>query len=521
MKKNTKLCIVIAAVATTLFASCQQESDEILGNINGLDYRAYSNSSYTGMWDLLWQGYNQNYVGWETETIDWDEVNAVTRPQLVALDEKYNTLCNQNKLDDVTGNEIAKKASMLFHSAFDSLHDGHTAAMYRDRYTHENDMIYPNELRLKQRKDYNDKLSSIDKSYYTTTGDIAPGKISVFVGNMIARDILIDSILPQMKSDAERLEPISQEEYEYKQRLMTCIDSIQSIDIASKDNIYVFAKNFKDYVFDNAQFTEIKQKYGLYQFNFNFPYMQMFITKDNIAYFWLSSFLYWPGQVDWTFDNKDVYTKIYNAFYDMINYWHDRVYQLHNEGNLKGVILDVRGNGGGSTDNLKYFAGLLFKGDNFQIGTCKRKNGIGRLDYTVPTPYYFPCLGTNSEDITEPIAILTNSSTGSCAEFSTVAVKLHDNGISIGTRTMGAGATLWDAQHYTQTNYSGIIGIMGETAVWAYIPECVTYYDGGIGNIESKGITPDIEVPYELRTYEETGRDTQFERALEYIRTGK
>ena len=91
----TKLCVALATLVTTLFASCQQESDEILGNINGLDYRAYNTSSYTNMWDLLWNGYNQNYVGWETETIDWDEVNAITRPQIVALDAKLDTLASQ------------------------------------------------------------------------------------------------------------------------------------------------------------------------------------------------------------------------------------------------------------------------------------------------------------------------------------------------------------------------------------------------------------------------------------------
>lgn len=32
----TRLCIVATILETVLFASCQQESDEIIGNINGL-----------------------------------------------------------------------------------------------------------------------------------------------------------------------------------------------------------------------------------------------------------------------------------------------------------------------------------------------------------------------------------------------------------------------------------------------------------------------------------------------------
>lgn len=521
----TKLCVV-ATVATTLFASCQQESDEILGSINGLNYGKDDNMSYTEMWDVLWNGYNQNYVGWETETIDWDEVNAITRPQLVALDAKLDTLASQGKLspDSTAGKSIAAEVAKLFHSAFDSLHDGHTWAQYYDRYTHKFEKIKPNSLRLSQRKDCTPEeldFTPFDKCYFASQEEV-PDDISNFDGNEIARNILIGTIVPQMQRDADLLVPTSQEETEYKERLEGCINLILSIDTASKDSTSVFAETFNKCVFKNTDFTGIIQKYNLYQLNFDFAKMQMFFTKDNIAYFWLSSFAKWPGQVNMSVDNYNVYETIDKAFYTMINKWHDKVYQLHKEGKLKGVILDVRGNRGGSTVNLKNFAGLLFKGDNFQVGTCKRKNGTGRLDYAVPTPFYLPCLGTNSEDITEPIAILTNIMTASCAEFTTAAVKLHGNGISIGTRTAGAGATLWDTgKNYTQTNYSGTIGIEGQTAVYAHIPECVTYYDGGIGNIESKGITPDIEVPFDHTLYNDTRRDSQFERALEYIRTGK
>ncbi len=521
----TKLCVALATVATTLFASCQQESDEILGNINGLDYRIHENMSYTEMWDVLWNGYNQNYVGWETETIDWDEVNAITRPQIVALDAKFDTLASQGKLspDSTAGKAIAAEVLELFHSAFDSLHDGHTHLIYKDRYTKENLLIYPNGMRSNQRKDCTPEekyFTPFNKCYFASQEDV-PDDISKFDGNEIARNILIGTILPQMQRDADLLVPTSQEETDYKERLERCMNLILSIDTASKDNTSVFAETFNECVFKNTDFADIKRNYNLYSLDFDYAKMQMFFTKDNIAYFWLSSFLNWPGQVNMSGDNSNVYETIPKAFYTMINKWYNKVYQLHKEGKLKGVILDVRGNRGGSTDNLKNFAGLLFKGDKFQIGTCKRKNGTGRLDYAVPTPFYLPCLGTNSEDITEPIAILTNIATGSCAEFTTAAVKLHDNGISIGTRTAGAGATLWNSVNYTKTNYSGTIGIENQTAVYAYIPECVTYYDGGIGNIESKGITPDIEVPFDHTLYNDTGRDSQFERALEYIRTGK
>ena len=39
--------------------------------------------------------------------------------------------------------------------------------------------------------------------------------------------------------------------------------------------------------------------------------------------------------------------------------------------------------------------------------------------------------------------------------------------------------------------------------------------------VEGKGITPDIDVALDLPLLQTTGRDTQIDRALQFIRTGK
>ncbi len=516
-QKLTKLFIAVATVATTLLASCQQESDEILGNINGLDYRNHKNMTYTEMWDVLWNGYNQNYVGWETETIDWDEVNATIRPQMVALDAKYDTLSKQGKLDDTYGKEISSEASKLFHSAFDSLHDGHTYILYIDRCTKNPTDIYPGGKRVVQRKDYNKDLEKItfEKDYYIENREVE--RFEEFSTISLAYDSLY-SVMKRMNQELGNYT-----ESERPEDLVYCQKCIEELLRGTID-----AAKFDELIFKSGAFNDIIQEYGLFRTSFrDNAEIQMYFTKDSIAYFRMSSFMWPKNTIIERVDDESTRIKINSKFVQNVEKWHDKVYEMHNKGTLKGVILDVRNNGGGANEVLKYFPGSLFKGSQYQLGTKKMKNGIGRLDYTVPQPMYMSCYGDNTEDITEPIVILTNCNSVSCSEFSTAAVKQHKNGISMGTTTFGGGASLYDTPKlYSWLGYAGVIGTMDDLyakkiSVYAYIPFMVTYYDGGIGNIEGKGITPDIEVPFDLDKYESDKLDTQFERAIDYIRTGK
>ncbi len=533
MKKSSKivnkLFIAAATVATTLFAGCQQESDEILGNINGLDYRIHDNMTYTEMWDVLWKGFNQNYVGWETETIDWDEANATIRPQLEELDDKVKACYDDagNILADADTAYIIQTAEKLYRSAFDSLHDGHLKVHYKDPLRQQYVKIRPWFAQINKNRTYypdDFEFASIDKTYYSKKGDISDEGIFYYDCKQIVHNFIVGSILDKMRSDVQKFNTNTSEDEAFKKKWENCISLIENIEKYADGDIGKFQSKFLSDVFGNATSKAIMGVYGIKEsyFNIDRPKMQMFFTKDNIAYFWLSSFLYWPNEKK-NYDSNTLEDVICGNFWNNLQAWHDKVYKLHAEGKLKGVVLDVRGNHGGESVNLKNFAGLLFKGDKHQLGTQKFKNGIGRLDYTVPVPFYLPCCGSNSEDITEPIVILTNIGTVSCAELSTAAVKQHKNGVSIGTTTAGAGAGLIDkGVMYSKTNYSGTIGIEDLTTVYARIPMVLTYYDGGIGNIECKGIAPDIEVSFKEELYKSTGCDNQFDRAIDYIRsTGK
>ena len=62
--------------------------------------------------------------------------------------------------------------------------------------------------------------------------------------------------------------------------------------------------------------------------------------------------------------------------------------------------------------------------------------------------------------------------------------------------------------------------VQGQTPVWALVPLVATYTMDGRQE-EGYGITPDIDVDLDINLYSGKKNDTQLDRALEYIRTGK
>ena len=249
---------------------------------------------------------------------------------------------------------------------------------------------------------------------------------------------------------------------------------------------------------------------------------QYALFKENIVYYQLSAF----NLSD--FDKKAGLLEKQERLDSVVNVrnkWFDKVRELHQNRSLKGVIIDVRNNGGGYAEDYKYVLGSLqdpnytINGRNYlKIGEERYKTGVGRLDFSSQR---FPCLFTlNSERETisdVPVVILANCNTVSTAEFVCLNAKNMDNGYVIGRRTWGAYSTLNNA--YTES-YSGIIGEQNKGPFFMYIPKCAFFSDDG-EIIEGKGVTPDIDVQLDVQEYYSTGRDTQLERALEFIRTGK
>lgn len=194
---------------------------------------------------------------------------------------------------------------------------------------------------------------------------------------------------------------------------------------------------------------------------------------------------------------------------------------------LKGIIIDTRGNGGGSlVDMYCLLCPLTSKATTF--GYTRTKNGMGRLDYTPWSPMilypigmagggftgieeYFPAVKRNLENI--PIVALADVNSGSMGEITPMAICAFPNGCFIGERTFGAHGPL-------NGNFNdSYAGAFENSAFQARTSTSLTKnLDGNI--YEGIGLTPDIEALYNETEFL-NGNDTQLERAIQYINTSK
>lgn len=198
------------------------------------------------------------------------------------------------------------------------------------------------------------------------------------------------------------------------------------------------------------------------------------MVEDNIAYLQVDSF---DSGVAESFKNK--------------------ITDIKNQG-AKGIIIDLRSNGGGIVDEATGIADLfLKKGETILI----TKSKIANEQLTV---------SKNDAIITDiPVVILVNEGTASASEILAGALKdKYPNTTIVGMKTYGKGViqTL-----YSLSDGSGLKITTEE------------YYTPNHNKINKEGITPDVEVDLTKNAegkYEtEFDKDAQVKKAIETIKT--
>jgi C-terminal processing protease CtpA/Prc len=213
-----------------------------------------------------------------------------------------------------------------------------------------------------------------------------------------------------------------------------------------------------------------------------------------------------------------------NMYYNM--FWKElyaEIKKMHSNNSLKGIIIDLRSFNGGNTKYLHHIIGFLqpinFISGYHRVGYTRFKSGIGRYDYTPKTPQLYHASSNYQLNITNmPIIVLSSCKTASLGEIVCLAAQSLNNGYVIGMRTYGA----FSVENTFKATKSPInIGdAAGIKTIYMNVPNGTFFNDEG-EILDGKGVTPDIEVQLDVDEYEATGRDTQLERALEFIRTGK
>ncbi len=159
------------------------------------------------------------------------------------------------------------------------------------------------------------------------------------------------------------------------------------------------------------------------------------------------------------------------------------------ENGMKGLIIDLRSNPGGSLAAVCDIARqLLPKGDI--VYTIDREGN--REDYK--------CDGKHQIDI--PVVVLVNQYSASASEILAGAIKDYEVGQLVGTKTYGKGIV------------QRIFDLKDGTAVKLTVSN---YYTPKGNDIHGIGIEPDVKVEFDSDAYAEDKSDNQLDKAVEIM----
>lgn len=166
----------------------------------------------------------------------------------------------------------------------------------------------------------------------------------------------------------------------------------------------------------------------------------------------------------------------------------------------EGLIIDVRGNGGGSAELSNRLASYFFEADS--IGAyMQHKTGDGHSDFSELVPMKIQA----NKNITwrRPVVVLTNRAAYSATNLFVCYMKLAKYAIIIGDKTGGGGG----------------MPISNELPNgWMVRFSSTSMFDSNKEHIEF-GIDPDIQINLNAVDVS-NGDDTLIERAINYILTG-
>ena len=158
------------------------------------------------------------------------------------------------------------------------------------------------------------------------------------------------------------------------------------------------------------------------------------------------------------------------------------------EAGMKGLIIDIRNNGGGSLYSVTELSDRLLDKDKLVLYTIDSK---GKREDSITT---------KEDKIDVPVAVLVNQNTASAAEVFAGCLRLHMNAVLVGSTTFGKGIM---QQIYPLGDGSSL---KLTVAKW---------YLADDTNIQDIGLEPDIAVEQPA----DSTVDEVFEKAIEYLRS--
>jgi hypothetical protein len=199
----------------------------------------------------------------------------------------------------------------------------------------------------------------------------------------------------------------------------------------------------------------------------------------------------------------------------------------------KGVIFDMRGNGGGSNVDIPLLLSPLLASD-LTFAHERIKKSAARLDYAAWTPYvikanpdnetftidvpsegaisYHPSRAANAG--TMPVVCLINDYSISCGELMPMAIKEMPGGHLIGTKTWGGTGPRQGDTSPNETHG----GCFTHNKLWTKVTQAGWQTRGlNFENYEGIGVSPDDDpVEFDLTRFN-AGDDAQLVKAVAYV----
>lgn len=519
--KNRFLVLGLAVLSSfTLLSSCESTDDTAITEPNR--YTSADIRSYSDLFDVFWttmdQRYNYFYEQKRRDGMDWSNIYREYSPKFKALKTFGRSTDNDKEV-----NEDYLKARQYFEEIIDPIIDRHfnvqialpatsngvnfTATFYggmiseeptnrfafNSKYAYMRNKIAPNSLASSNYM-LAGYLNSNPDIYYFTFAQFSLSQN--FQINLLDKYLTPDEgnglVLTAEKIDnSEALNAITNLETRKRVRDFTVNVLNQWNEFPKSTEVATFHSEIAKFKstevlsnsFVNATQTALTKSRSLIAYGSSATYASV-LTQETVPYLnWFISEM--NTHVTWGYrlnQFQDAATSVINrgALYRQF------LNPLHN-GDIKKIIIDLRGNGGGAVVDARFFSDrFITKNEIFAYQ--RTKEGNGRFNYTPwveaktkPHQFGIPA------DI--PITILTDKGSASMSEITTLMLKSQGNHVvSIGDYSAGATAGLGTPDDFN----GGTRDVIGGRLTF-YMP-LLAMKDAKGEVIEGIGVKPDIYV---------------------------
>lgn len=460
---------LISSVILTLMliSSCRYQPD--------VSYSFGTPETWEELFSAYWNKMNTNYVFWDLDYdggAGWDDV----------YDHYLPLFRNLGKIGEESADTALAKN--YFYEITSELSDGHYG-MYLNDGTGSTSLFNPNTNRILSRLGYSEgKIYNFIMSYdgSTFTAETDEEYLSYYnynrenMSNIIRLVFDKSEIIPSSGSFLSNASgtPITVDSY-FEEFYYTLINS-------SSEGLYAV--------------------YGK--------------SEDGILYFGFNSFsfYYWMVTVQSSSEATETQKQISSELITLVERFTDAL----TEDDVKGVIIDLRGNGGGYLADLNLLWSDFTPGEDVYYTDTRIKAGDNRLEYGPWVPSYIDKEDTAfNKNI--PITVLINGNTLSSAEMSTMFFMALRDYYGYDVTVIGdnsGGGTGYLIRNTDQITNSGSTAIEPYISL-VYTPSAETRYRSGV-NYEGEGITPDITIDFDAAAFN-SGVDTRLEAAFAYLRS--